>query len=95
LASSLFLLEREILNKIKQYIKLDNYSVNIDSVKSKLGPNDIAVEFINYPMLDTDKNPMVYDALIIKKDWPNAILISIKSEEIIKKQYYTPIAKIP
>ena len=89
------LLEREILNKIKQYIKLENYSVNIDSVKSKLGPNDIAVEFINYPILDTDKKPMVYDALIIKKDWPNAILISIKSEEIIKKQYYTPIAEIP
>ena len=95
LQDDIALLERELLTQIKKHIKLDNYSVTIDSIKRELGPNDIAVEFFNYPSWDLDKDSMVCVALMIRNDWPNAKLIPIKGEKLIKEQYYTPIKSLP
>ena len=89
------ILERELLNKVNKYIKLDNYSVNIDSIKSKLGPNDVAIEFMNFIDWFEEEDSMVYDAFIIKKDWTNARLVPIISEKLIKQQYFSPVDSIP
>ena len=83
------LLERKLLETIKTHIKLDNYSITVDSIKSYLGPNDIAVEFFDYPLWNMEKDSMVYAALMIRKDWDNARLIPLKAEKLIKQQYYS------
>lgn len=89
------ILERKLLEKIKTHLKLDNYSVTVDSIKAQLGPDDIAIEFFDYPLWKMEQDSMVYAALMIKKDWPNARLIPLKAEKFIKQQYYTPNDSFP
>lgn len=89
------ILERKLLEKIKTYLKLDNYSVTVDSIKAQLGPNEIAIEFFDYPLWEMELDSMVYAALMIKKDWPNARLIPLKAEKLIKQQYYTANDSFP
>ena len=95
LQNDIALLERELLDNIKKHINIDNYSVTVDSIKALLTPNDIAIEFFDYPHWQLEKDSMVFAALMIKKDWPNARLIPLKGEKLIKQQYYTPIDSIP
>ena len=95
LQNDIALLEREILDNVKKHINIDNYYVTVDSIKTLLGPNDIAIEFFDYPHWQLERDSMVFAALMIKKDWPNARLIPLKGEKLMRQQYYTPIDSIP
>ena len=72
-------LEREIISQLKQdknYAHNLNYTVS-DIVKA-LGKNEIAIEFVDYTNLKTDKTE--YAALILRKGWKEPQFIPLFEE---------------
>ncbi len=58
-------LEEDIFEVVKEYDDFTrNLTITWDSVQSNLGPKDIAIEFLSFPRVGTDK--VVYAALIVR-----------------------------
>lgn len=68
-----------------------NLTISWKDVKSKLGDNDIAVEFLDFPVLNTDST--IYVALTLKKDYdtPHMVMLFERNQlkAIPENVYYT------
>lgn len=68
-----------------------NLTISWKDVQSKLSENDIAVEFINFPILKTDST--LYVALTLKKDYDSPHMVTLFEGNQLKampeKVYYT------
>ena len=68
-----------------------NLTINWKNVQSKLGDNDIAVEFIDFPIQNSDST--MYVALTLKKDYDSPHMVTLfengQLKAISEKFYYT------
>ena len=77
-------IEREILQDYRNHFKVDNYSFSWKDIQNSLSPNDVAVEFINYPYWELDTDSIIYGALVIRKDWQEPTFVALKKKSIIQ-----------
>lgn len=77
-------LERELISNIK---KVADYSQNLSYTSSdltaKMIANDVAIEFVDYVDLKTDKAQ--YIALVLRNNWDNPQMISLCSKEELEQ----------
>ena len=77
--------EKAILSILREY---DDFTKNLDldwhDIQSKLGNNDIAIEFVEYgnSLLSANDTTQYYGAVILRKEWasPKFLLLSKKSD---------------
>lgn len=84
-------LEKNLLNKSKAYGDFtNNLAINWKSVQNKLSENDIAIEFVSFPM---ENDSIMYCALTLKKDYNNPQMIPLfearELANIHPRRYYT------
>ena len=81
-------IERKILQENKEHLNVNNYSISWKDIQNKLSANEVAIEFINYPYWELDKDSIVYGALVVRKEWTEPIFIALKKESIIQYHYH-------
>ena len=68
-----------------------NLTISWKDVQSKLGENDIAIEFLDFPVVNTDS--AMYVALTLKKDYDNPHMVTLFEKNQLKtipeNVYYT------
>lgn len=68
-----------------------NLTISWKDVQSKLGENDIAIEFLDFPVVNTDST--MYVALTLKKDYENPHMVTLFERNQLKtipeNVYYT------
>ncbi len=74
--------ERLLLEQCNEYGDLEaGLKVNWQQVQSVLEANDVAIEFISFPIVD---NKMTYFALLLKKDAKQPVLVKLFDENQLK-----------
>ena len=81
-------IERKILQENKEHLNVNNYSISWKDIQNKLSANEVAIEFINYPYWELDKDSIVYGALVVRKEWTEPTFIALKKESIIQYHYH-------
>lgn len=77
-------LERELISNIKEVADYSqNLSYTSSDLTAKMIANDVAVEFVDYVDLKTDKTQ--YIALVLRNNWDNPKMISICSKEELEQ----------
>lgn len=84
-------LEMELIKDSKAYGNYThNLSINWRDVQRRLGVNDIAIEFLNFPIYNTDS--ILYVALTLKKGYESPRMVKLfernQLKEIPEKTYY-------
>ena len=81
-------IERKILQENKEHLNVNNYSISWKEIQHNLSPNEVAIEFINYPYWELDNDSIIYGALVIRKDWKEPTFVALKKESIIQYHFY-------
>ena len=80
-------IERKLLQENRSLLSVDNYSISWKEIQNNLLPNEVAIEFINYPYWELDNDSIIYGALVIKKDWKEPTFVALKKESIIQYHF--------
>lgn len=100
MSSDIERLEKELINTSKTYGDYTrNLKIRWNDVKDELRENDLAVEFVDFGMPDSDRT--VYAALILRKDWeaPKMVTLFEKTQLEtltrggVSKSYHGDVAK--
>lgn len=77
-------LERELISNIKEVADYSqNLSYTSSDLTAKMIANDVAIEFVDYVDLKTDKAQ--YIALVLRNNWDNPQMISLCSKEELEQ----------
>lgn len=77
-------LERELISNIKEVADYSqNLSYTSSDLTAKMIANDVAIEFVDYVDLKTDKTQ--YIALVLRNNWDNPQMISLCSKEELEQ----------
>jgi CHAT domain-containing protein len=77
-------LERELLAQSKEYGDYTRFmSITWQDVQKNLGEKDVAIEFVEFPVLKSDS--IMYAALVLRKDWEHPQMISLFEKKQIEQ----------
>ena len=80
-------IERKLLQENRSLLSVNNYSISWKEIQNNLLPNEVAIEFINYPYWELDNDSIIYGALVIRKEWQEPTFVALKKESIIQYHY--------
>jgi tetratricopeptide (TPR) repeat protein len=77
-------LERELLSESKEYGDYTRFmSVTWQDVQKRLEVQDVAIEFVEFPVLKSDS--VMYAALVLRKDWEQPQMIPLFEKRDLEK----------
>jgi CHAT domain-containing protein/tetratricopeptide (TPR) repeat protein len=88
-------LEKELVLQSEYFKELDDlFNANWQKIQDKLGPNDVAIEFVSFNVdsicRPDHKNQKVYCALVLRKEYEFPELIELFYEEDLKRLLNIP-----